>query len=212
MSALTGFGQVSLANMMEQVGEEKLKEILSNFSCPLNEDVENFLTQKAILFEKNGYSATHLVFASYKDAVVLVGYYALANKTVIIKGKDLKGNWRSRLNRFATFDEETKQYYIALPLIGQLGKNFTNGYNKLITGDDLLDMACEKIRGVQSLVGGRIAYLECEDIPQLTQFYEANGFKAFAKRNLDRDELRSGEKGYLLQMLRYFPSKKQSNS
>lgn len=207
MSALTGFAQVKLTDMLEELGEEKTNSILSSFSCPLNADVEQFLHNKAISFAKMGIAATHLVFASYKDEVVLVGYYSLANKTVTIKANSLNSRWRHRLGHFAQYNPETRQYLIALPLIGQLGKNYNNEYNKLITGDELLSLACEKIKGLQLLIGGKIAYLECEDTPRLVEFYQANGFERFANRNLDRDELQTGEKPYLVQMLRYFSSK-----
>lgn len=207
MSALTGFVQVKLTDMLEELGEEKTNSILSSFSCPLNADVEQFLHNKAISFARMGIAATHLVFASYKDEVVLVGYYSLANKTVAIKANSLNSRWRHRLGNFAQYNPETRQYLIALPLIGQLGKNYNNEYNKLITGDELLSMACEKIKGLQLLIGGKIAYLECEDTPRLIEFYRSNGFERFANRNLDRDELQTGEKPYLVQMLRYFSSK-----
>lgn len=36
-------------------------------------------------------------------------------------------------------------FVIVAPLIAQLGKNYANGYNKLITGDELLAMALEKL-------------------------------------------------------------------
>lgn len=52
-----------------------------------------------------------------------------------------------------------------------------------------------------------MACLECEDTPRLIEFYRANGFERFANRNLDGDELQTGEKPYLVQMLRYFPSR-----
>lgn len=62
-------------------------------------------------------------------------------------------------------------------------------------------------QGLQLLIGGKMAYLECEDTPRLIEFYRANGFERFANRNLDGDELQTGEKPYLVQMLRYFPSR-----
>lgn len=34
------------------IGEDKLNEILSDFSCPKNPDVENFLLRNAIEFTK----------------------------------------------------------------------------------------------------------------------------------------------------------------
>lgn len=212
MSSLTGLWQVKLVDMLEELGEDVTHGILATFSCPLNKDVEFFLREKAILFVKSGFAATHLVFTSYQNQTVLVGYYALATKTVVIKGRDLNSRWRHRLNNFATYNPETKQYLIALPLIGQLSKNFANGYDKLISGNELLAMACDRIRKMQLEVGGKMAYLECEDHPKLIEFYESNGFYRFANRQLDKDELQTGEKPYLVQMLRYFSSKENDAS
>lgn len=68
-------------------------------------------------------------------------------------------------------------------------------------------MACEKIKKLQLILGGKMAYLECEDTPGLIEFYTRNGFERFANRNLDRDEIQVGDKAYLVQMLRYFSHK-----
>lgn len=46
----TEFVQFNLGEMLEKLGEDKTKEILSSFSCPLNADVEKFLKHKAIEF------------------------------------------------------------------------------------------------------------------------------------------------------------------
>lgn len=46
-------------------------------------------------------------------------------------------------------------------------------------------------------------YLECEDKPVLTEFYERNGFVTFGQRRLDSDEVDKFEGGYLIQMLKY---------
>lgn len=63
---LKGFNIVPLNILLEQVGEERSKNILSSFSCELNRDVEKFLHNKAIIFEKQGIAKTNLVFASFK--------------------------------------------------------------------------------------------------------------------------------------------------
>ena len=187
---------------MEESGEDAAKGILSSFSCPLNPDVENFLKYKAIEFAKQGLSQTHLVFASYRDEIVLVGYFTLANKQLAVSKKKISKTQAKRVGKFGPYDPQTKSYYIAAPLIAQLGKNFTNAYNKLISGDELLTIACEKVSIVQMAIGGRYVYVECEDIPHLTDFYSRNGFVDFDTRELDADETDlKGE--YLVQMIRY---------
>ncbi len=158
---MTGFKIVNLKLLVEEIGEEETKTLLSNFSCPLNEDVEEFLR--------------------------------------IVKGK-----LRQRINRFAVFDQQAKSYCLSAPLIAQLGKNFAVKPS-LISGDELLELACKKISTIQLDLGGKFAYLECEDKPQLTEFYSSNGFVEFDRRELDKDE--SGLSGdYLIQMLKYIKS------
>ena len=64
------------------IGEDKLKEILNEFSCPINPDVEHFLLYNAIEFTKKDQSVTYLVFA--KEDAELVGYFTVAIKPISI--------------------------------------------------------------------------------------------------------------------------------
>jgi len=203
---MTGYRVVNLKILIEELGEDAAKSILSDFSCPLNPDVEFFLAKKAIEFSKNGWAQTHLVFASYKGEWVLAGYFALANKYIRISAKRLgsaSSSLRRRIAKFATYDSTLKCYPLAAPLIAQLGKNYNKGYDKLITGDELLGEACDKIRKLQFDIGGKFVYIECEDKAKLTEFYERNGFCEFDIRYLDRDETDKLDGGYLVQMLKY---------
>ena len=88
-------------------------------------------------------------------------------------------------------------------LIGQLGKNFSNNDNDLITGDKLLEFACQKVKEVQMIAGGKFVYLECEDKQCLKDFYSKNGFINFGKRWLDRDEKDELSGDYLIEMIKY---------
>lgn len=75
--------------------------------------------------------------------------------------------------------------------------------NKLISGDVLLKLATDKVHAIQSVLGGKFVYLECEDKDSLIKFYSENGFVAFGKRNLDRDERDRQSGQYLVQLLKY---------
>lgn len=160
--------------------------------------MEFFLHKKAIEFAKQGLARTHLVFASYKNKPVLVGYFTLSLKYFTLSQKTLSNGMRKKVAKFGQYDNELKRYIIPAPLIGQLGKNYLNGYNKLITGNELLKMACDKIAALLLEIGGKIIYLECEDKPFLLGFYDDNGFIPFGKRKLDRDETDMIEGKYLV--------------
>lgn len=200
---MDGFVKVALKNAIANIGEDKVKNILSDFSCPLNNDIEYFLKFKAVEFEKQGISRTQLIYASYKEKLVLIGYYTLAEKSFIVSSKmSISKSLRKKINKFATYSPEFKTYILPAPLIAQLGKNFANDYNKLISGDELLNMAIEDIQLTRQLLGGKVAYLECEDKPKIIGFYSDNGFVQFGTRTLDRDETQLTGK-YLVQMLKY---------
>lgn len=210
---MNGFIKIILKDLIEQAKENpetitfsEVEDIVSGFYCPFNNDVQLFLREKAIIFEKQRISATHLIFTSYKEEWVLVGYFTLAAKYIHIKsnGKgSLSKTLRKRINKFGTYDREIKKHIIPAVLIGQIGKNYQHGYNKLITGSELLKIACDTIQESQAIVGGKTIYLECEDIPQLVPFYEKNGFVSFGRRNLEEKEGRIYKGEYLLQMLKY---------
>ena len=192
---------INLKDIYNAIGEEKTKEKLREFSCSLNNDVEYFLKEKAIEFSKQDISRTYIVMSQYKNKDVIVGYFAITNKVTNIKKVNLSKTKRKNLLKFAVYDKENKNYSISLPLIGQIGKNYTNNFNKLISGDLLLKLAFDKIKEAQEIVGGRFVFIECEDKQKLLHFYESNGFVCFGKRNLEKDEIDKNTGKYLLQML-----------
>ena len=195
---MTGYKIITIDSLIESIGEEALNAILSNYSCPMNTDIEDFLHNKAVTFSRQGLAKTHLVFTSYKGNVVLAGYFSLANKTLFIPDKARMGaSLKKRLAKFSTRIPETKMTILSAPLIAQLGKNYTNGYNALVTGDELLKMACDIIQTMQLALGGKAAYLECAPAPGLIHFYEENGFQVFSERITEHSET-------LVQMIRYF--------
>ena len=200
---IQGYKIISLSELLLQVGEERVKDILSSFASPLNKDVESFLKEKAIVFDKQSISKTHLVFAQYREEIVLIGYFTLAYKDFTIPKKSISNSLARWLKKYANYNADLGAYKISAPLIAQLSKNFSNGYNKLITGDELLKMACEMVSEIQMLIGGRIVYIECEDKSCLTEFYERNGFVVFSRRQLDAKSKREMDVDYLLQLLRY---------
>lgn len=197
-----GYKIINLKDIYNAIGESKTKEVLKDFKCDLNNDVEYFLKEKAIEFSKQDISRTYIVMSQHKEKDVIVGYFAIANKSTIIKKVILSNTKRKSLLKYAKYDNEIKGYNIALPLIGQIGKNYNNGYDKLISGEILLKFACDKIKEIQNMIGGRHVFLECEDNEKLKEFYENNGFECFGKRNLEKDEMDKNNGAYLLQMLR----------
>lgn len=69
------------------IGEERFNDLLSDFSCPKNPDVEYFLSHNTIEFTKKDQSITYLVFDA-EDAS-LVGYFSLAIKPISIRASNI---------------------------------------------------------------------------------------------------------------------------
>lgn len=200
---MSGYKIVNLDTLIETRSEDQIKCILDDFESHMNPDIENFLKYKAIEFSKASIAKTYLVMASYCGEYKIAGYFALSgNKSFVVKtkGNQISKNMKRRFSKFGTYDDSLKQYNVSALLIGQLGRNYK--YPKLISGDELLNMAIDTLRTVQSLVGGKFVYLECEDVDKLKEIYIRNGFQIFGERSLDRDETDfSGHT--LIQLLRY---------
>ena len=188
---------VNLRVLMEENGENWTREVLSGFSCPPNPDIENFLKRNAIEFAKQGLSQTHLVFTDQDE---LTGYFTLANKplTMDTYASALSATMRKRVEKFAVYDNRIREHILSAPLIAQLGKNYSGGRNRLISGDELLALACDKVERILFDLGGKFVYLECADNPKLLDFYRSNRFRAFSRRYLAEPD---GE--YFVQMLKY---------
>ena len=186
---MAGYSILSLSDIIDEKGEDFCREILSFFSCPPNPDVEKFLTKRsAIDFAKQSIAQTFLVYASYRGKNVLCGYFTIANKYIVVGSHSVSKTTARRLRKFAMPNISDDNLVIMAPLIAQLGKNYMNDYRKLITGDELLKMAIDKVSAAQRIIGGKVVYVECEDIDILKKFYEDNGFVIFGKRRLDKEE------------------------
>ena len=94
------------ASSDEDLGEDALQQLLSEFFCDKNPDVEKFLKEQAIDFAKKHQSVTYLVFSN--DDASLIGYFTLAIKpiTVHTEGLDMSKSMQRRLARVSEFDEE----------------------------------------------------------------------------------------------------------
>lgn len=201
---MAGYSILSLSDIIDEKGEDFCREILSFFSCPPNPDVEKFLTKRsAIDFAKQSIAQTFLVYASYRGKNVLCGYFTIANKYIVVGSHSVSKTTARRLRKFAMPNISDENLVIMAPLIAQLGKNYMNDYRKLITGDELLKMAIDKVSAAQRIIGGKVVYVECEDIDILKKFYEDNGFVIFGKRRLDKEERGEMNGSHLIQLLKY---------
>lgn len=182
------YKEINLINFLNDYKEENIKRILLNYKCPLNKDIEDFLHNKAINFCLQKLAMTYLIF---NDSLNLIGFYTLANKVMRFNSKLLSLTLKKSISKYGEYDREKEEIILAIPLIAQLGKNYNNYNDRLISGSELLEMACNKVKEAQRITGGNYLYLECENTEKLLNFYTNNNFSIINKRikdnNIDKE-------------------------
>ena len=98
----------------QELGETALKELLSEFSCIKNTDVERFLKEQAIEFTKKNQSVTYLVFSN-SDAGGMVVFLEAENEEKLIA-------FYEKQNGFKRFDtkeikSETKDSHMLIQFL-----------------------------------------------------------------------------------------------
>ena len=165
----------------KKVGETALSSTLSSFAVPLNSEVEDFIRNKALQATKLKSSISYLVVD--EDLADVIGYFTLLVKPFTIQAMRLSSKNRRLIARFSEENTETGDYTASVYLIAQIGKNYAIEEQLQISGGDLLNMALDKLRTAQDLVGGKLVLVEREaDRDKLLTFYSANGFKSWNAR------------------------------
>ena len=183
------FDTINILDMLGAIGEAKLKECLSSFSCPINPEIQQFVLNNAIEFAKKKLSVTYIVV---NDFGKIVAVFTLAHKAIEIGNASLSNSKRKKISRYAILDSAAGSYTVSAFLIAQFGKNYAVDEGKGISGNDLMDLTFEILEKVQHDIGGGVVFLECEDKAKLLDFYqsEKNGFVPFNDRNSANENIK----------------------
>lgn len=149
---MTKYTVTNVLDLVESVGVEEAQKGLSEFSCPLNEEIENFIHKNAIEFAKRKLSITYLIFDDYDGAIV--GYFTLAHKAIEIKNDDISNTTRRKLSSFAKMDADTNSYTASAFLLAQIGKNYGVDNGARISGMELIGYANAIMADIQRRIGG----------------------------------------------------------
>lgn len=144
-------------------------------------DVDNFLKNKSVIFDKQGLSRTHLVFSSYKGQTILVGYFTISNKPLIFTKRMLdkcSKTLKKKLYQKGETHSSNNNLIIQGYLVAQIGKNYSKEAlaTKAINGKDLLTLAYEMIESGAKIFGGSYIWVEYEDTEKLKRYYKDFGF------------------------------------
>jgi len=170
--------------------EQKAQELISIFVCGKDSDVENFLKERAIAFERMGKSRTFLVFDEDEEEFKVLAYFTLALQVLKVPGSFSNRKIKNLDGFNAKIHGERITEFPAI-LIGQLAKN--DLYKDRLSGFELMQYCMSTLLDGQMRLGGRIVMLECKDIPYLICFYEQFGFI-----KLERDY----QEGDLIQLIK----------
>lgn len=154
----------------ESFDKEMFLKRISTFSCKRNKDVELFLKNTAVDFEKKNLARTYFLLNDYSYKID--GYFSLSIKPLIIQPTVSK-NQQKNITKSREID------LVEGYLLGQLARDDNSEKN---TGEKLLSLAIERIRSAQKEVGGRLVFLDC--VKELEEYYTKNGFK-FLQANED---------------------------
>ena len=122
---------VNILDLTETIGENEVKNILSEFTCPKNEEIESFLRKNAIEFAKRKMSITYLVFSNDENQYFL-GYFTLTHKSSLVPLETLSKTNQKKLSMHSKLDETTQKYDVSAFLIAQFGKNYAVENGKFI--------------------------------------------------------------------------------
>ena len=167
------FTVFSLKELENQIGEDKIRNQIKTFSSKDN-DIEDFLINKSIFFEKISISTTYLVFDVNRN---LVGYFSIANRSLTIQSEEferLSNTLQKKLIKSGT-QNKSGDYVINSFLLGQIGKNFSIKNNSL-SGNELLKIAYGILLEIKQKINVKFIWLECQDNEKLLRFYSTFGF------------------------------------
>jgi len=174
---------VPLKLLLSKFEEETVKNILKTFSNPLNQDVEDFIHNKSIDFEKRCISRTFLFFEN--DSPKVLAFFSLAMEVLHLQGIKSK-NQKKKISKGFNNKE-----YMPVFLIAQLGKSddVKKGEGKLI-----LDTSILFVKKASEYIGGKYVFLDVikrEDNShmKLLEFYISYGFNKLMKIETEKESL-----------------------
>ena len=178
---------LALKEIVNELEDDKLKNLLSSFSCAYDEDIQNFLHNRAIEFERLSKSRTYLIVSEEQlenpeiafDEFTIYGYISLAVKVFTVP-EETSNRQRQQLDGFSAKEHGKQISNFPCYLIGQLARN-SNVPKDSISGADLLKFAYDMIAISVDAVGGRNILVECHNNKKLLQFYLDNGFNTISK-------------------------------
>ena len=152
----------------------KIEQSFKKFSCQREVDLENFLINKAITYERANIGKTYLLIdlnELEQGIFSVMAYYTIAQKAIDISELSAKRK-RKMLGDYPGRDSLKS---IPAYLIGQLGRNDAYKADE-ISGEQILNECYHSISIAAQVVGGNLVILECRE-KMFECVYKDNGFR-----------------------------------
>jgi hypothetical protein len=88
------YSVLNILDLIDAIGEEKVKLLLSDFSCSKNTEIETFVHYRGVEFSKKNMSIMYLVINDVRE---LIAIFSLAHKAVDIGNDVLSNELRRRI-------------------------------------------------------------------------------------------------------------------
>ena len=165
------FYLLSLQYLIDNYSNNQIKKKLKSFKCSINKDIEEFLHNKAITFEKKLRDRTYILLDKETQ---IAGYFSIAIS--VLYAKDIQNDILLEIGDLNTPKD------IPCLLIGQIAKS--DKFKDFKIGGYLMDLAIEQLEVVNKILGGRFILLDAINNDKVIKFYESFGFIAIDKESL----------------------------
>lgn len=159
---------------------------LKNFKCIKDKEIQDFLNNKAIEYEKRNWGRTYLFLNNSIEKLLkreenfkIEGYITLSFKGVNYP-EEISNNLKKKINKGLNKKINPQDCFPAL-LIGQLGKYIDEDYISFLRGKDMLELAFYLTRQADIIAPLNCVILDTRKNEKINKFYEENGFKLLNK-------------------------------
>jgi len=173
------FSLYSLDKFLQNYSANKVKKLLLTFKCSINKDIEHFLHNKAITFEKKLRSRTYLLLENETNEVA--GYFSVAIS--VLYSDEVADEIVLEIGDLNIPKD------IPCFLIGQIAKS--DKFKNIKIGNILMQTAIEKLETTNKIVGGRFILLDALNNKKVIEFYEDFGFITIEETNESIKMIRS---------------------
>lgn len=172
---MKGYVVIPLGEILnKEYNVEKINNAFEKFSCRREEDLGNFLVNKAITYEKADIGKTYLCVDEdelQEGNFKIMAYFTIAQRSIDITEISSK----KRKKMLGSFPGRDNLKSISAFLIGQLGRSDEYS-NEDLSGQQILNECYHAISLAAKIVGGKLLVLECRE-HMYGKFYEKQGFK-----------------------------------